>query len=175
MKNQSASWRTIIWREWRHCTDPAYAQHLFELVGHDLVGSGARLSIALLNGLAGSALVILIGLLLTFNWTILQHFVWAGGAVGAAFGIFWGRRQTWQAWLDRLSSNTPIGDLGRFLPVAALIGIIGGMIFGPVFWLVIIGLFWGIGDLINWINRGLTTSPINRLEERKWWFWWRKR
>lgn len=169
------SWQRIIWREWRHCHDAEYARHLFALVAEEPVGFGSRLTLLLGNATAGAALAVLAGFVFTSSWSVLQHLFWLGGLLGIIRGYVIGRDLTWQSWLDRLSSNSPTGSFSRLIFGLISLGLIGGMIFGPLFWLVGAGLFWTVGELITWINRGMTTKPQDNLQERRWWFWWHKR
>lgn len=53
--------------------------------------------------------------------------------------------------------------------------LIGGLIFGPVFWLGLAGLFWGIGSMLPWLNQGSVRVQPSSVEERRWWFWWPRR
>ncbi|HMQ52335.1 MAG TPA: hypothetical protein PKD98_09590 [Anaerolineae bacterium] len=174
MQTQS-SWQPIIWREWRHCADPDYAERLFELVADGPVGFGARLSLTLFNALAGAALAVLAGGLISFTWAFLQHFIWAGGLIGAIIGIWQGRQLTWRNWLERLSANAPVGSLGRLIAGLLALGLMSGIILGPIAWLLGLGLFWTVGAMINWLNQGLTDQPRTSLDDRRWWFWWRSR
>lgn len=169
------SWRQIIWREWRHCFDPVYAQHLFELVADEPVGWGAKVSVVLLNTIGGAAVALVCGAILTFDWRILQHFAWAGGLIGGLRGYMFSQGLTWRSWLNRLSASTPTSDLSRVIFSGLMLGLLGGMVFGPVFWLLAVGLFWAFGELMVWMNRSLTESSESNLADRRWWFWWRGR
>jgi hypothetical protein len=169
------NWRRIIWREWRHCFDPVYAQHLFELVADEPVGWGAKASVVVLNTVGGAAIALVCGAILTFDWRILQHFAWAGGLIGGLRGYMFSQGLTWRGWLSRLSASTPTSDLSRVIFSGLMLGLLGGMIFGPVFWLLAVGLFWAFGELMVWMNRSLTESLESNLADRRWWFWWRGR
>lgn len=173
--NTSNSWQQIIWREWRHSSDPLYTDRLFKLVSDQPLGWGAQMSVIMLNALGGAALGILVGLLFTSSWGTLKHMVWLGGVLGVIYGWVQSKKFTWRTWLERVASNTPTGNFGRLVVSLIVMGIIGGMVFGPLFWLTTAGLFWAFGEIITWINRSVTTTGQNWLDERRWWFWWRKR
>ncbi len=175
MQNPPHNWRKSIWQEWRHTNDLEFAENLFELVAEEPVGWGAKCSLIFLSALAGAALGILIVAPITFEWTILQYLALAGGIIGLVKGYLQGLRLTWRNWLNRLESNTPTDNLGRLVVAVLLMGCVGGMVFGPVAWLMMTGLFWAIGGLISWLNRGLAETVTYDHEERRWWFWWRKR
>jgi hypothetical protein len=171
----SRNWQQIIWREWRHCLDPDYAEHLFDLVADEPAGWGARLNAILFNIISGAALAVVGGAILTFDWAVLQHFAWAGGFIGGLRGYLFSRGLSWRSWLERLSASTPTSNFSRVIFSSLLLGLMGGMIFGPIFWLLAAGLFWGFGDLIRWLNRELAANPKTNLGDRQWWFWWRGR
>lgn len=171
----SNRWQSIIWREWRHSADPLYADRLFKVVGDQSLGWRARASVILLNAVGGAALGILVGLLFTSSWATLRHMVWLGGLLGIIYGWVQARRYTWRDWLERLSANTPTGSFSRLVLALVAMGLIGGMMFGPIFWLAAAGLFWAFGEVITWVNRGITTGRQDRADERRWWFWWGKR
>lgn len=173
--NGANSWQQIIWREWRHSIDPLYTDRLFRAVSDQPLGLGAQISVIVLNAVGGAAIGVLVGLLFTSSWATLKHMVWLGGLLGIIYGWALTRKYTWRGWLERLSSNTPTGNFSRLIFGVLALGLIGGMVFGPIFWLAAIGLFWAFGDVITWINRGITTSRQDRLNDRGWWFWWRKR
>ena len=173
--NRSNSWQQIIWREWRHSSDPLYTDRLFTLVRDQPLGWGAQVSVIMLNALGGAALGILVGLLFTSSWATLRHMVWLGGVLGIIYGWVQTKKFTWRTGLERLASNTPTGNFGRLIISLIVMGIVGGMVFGPLFWLATAGLFWAFGEVITWINRSVTTTGQNWLDERHWWFWWRKR
>jgi hypothetical protein len=170
-----SSWQRIIWREWRHCLDPEYGQQLFELVAYEPAGWPARLSLIGLDMLTGASLGLILGFVLSSSWEILRLFLWAGGLIGGLVGYLAGRNLTWQAWLQRLSANTPTSDWPRFIGTALLLSLMGGFIFGPVFWLGLVGLFWGIGSVLPWLNQGSVRVQPSSVEERRWWFWWPRR
>ena len=133
---ETGDWQQVIWREWRHCTDVEYEEHLFKIVADRPVGWGSRLALILLNGVAGASVAVLIGFVFTLNWLILSNLLWAGAVVGAASGAIVGRELTWGSWLARLQANTPAGDTGRLL-VGGIVLVLGGTIFfGPLAWLV---------------------------------------
>jgi hypothetical protein len=171
----SQLWQQIIWREWRHCPDPEYGQQLFELVADEPAGWVVRFMLIGLDGLTGASLGLIIGFVLSSNWEMMRQIIWAGGLVGGIFGYLVGRKLSWQGWLSRLSANTPTSDWPRFIGNALLLGLMGGLIFGPMFWLSLVGLFWGIGSLLPWLNRGSETTASTNPDERRWWFWWRRR
>lgn len=175
MQNVSTNWQKIIWREWRHCIDIEYGQQLFNVVADEPAGWGAKLSLMLFNAIAGISLGVLAGTAVTFEWAILQHLAWAGGVVGLVSGVLAGRNLTWRGWLGRLESNTPTTNPGRLIISAGLLGLLGFMIFGPLFWVMMAGLFWAAGGVITWLNRGVETRDDFNPEDRRWWFWWRGR
>jgi hypothetical protein len=175
MGNSTGPWQPIIWREWRHSPDPVYVQQLFDLVADEPVGWTSRSSLILLNIISGAALAVVCGAILTFNWAILQYFAWAGAFIGGVGSYIFNRKLTWRVWLDRLAANTPTSSFGRAVISSLFLGLMGGVIFGPVFWLLAVGLFWGFGDVVVWMKRGVATSLQHNLEDRYWWFWWRKR
>jgi len=169
------NWQQIIWHEWRNTSDLEYAEQLFELVADTPVGWGSKLSLMGLGGLAGAALGIVLGAPITLQWTVLQQLALAGCLIGAVRGYLQGRQLLWRDWLKRLESNTPTDDLSRLVGGALLLGLLGGLIFGPPFWLVMAGLFWSAGGLITWLNRSIDNVSNYNPEDRRWWFWWRSR
>lgn len=175
MRNPAQNWQQIIWREWRHCLDPEYGKQLFELVADEPVGWSAKLSLTLFTLISGTAIGVLIGVPLTLDAAILQQLAIVGGIIGAARGFIASRRLSWRDWLIRLESNTPTTSPGRLFWSMVLLGFCGFMVFGPLFWLVIAGLFWALGDLITWLNRSINEKHDYNPEDRKWWFWWRDR
>jgi hypothetical protein len=167
-------WQKVIWREWRHCADVEYEEHLFKIVADEPVGWGSRLTLILLNSVAGASIAILVGFVFTLNWVILSNLLWAGAIVGAVSGILLGQRLTWRTWLARLQANTPAGDPGRLL-IGGVVLVLGGTIFfGPLAWLVILGLFWSFGGMIYWLNSATEEDELYRSLDRHWWFWWRR-
>jgi hypothetical protein len=170
---QPGQWQQIIWREWRHCTDLEYEERLFRIVAGEPVGWTGHVSIIVLNSIAGAALALLAGFVITINWTILANLLWAGALVGGAVGVFAGRRLTWEVWLARLQANTPAGDWGRLIVGTLSLLLIGTLFFGPLAWLVIFGLFWSFGGLIHWINSATSEDELYRSPDRRWWYWWR--
>ncbi|MCB0192651.1 MAG: hypothetical protein KDJ65_11965 [Anaerolineae bacterium] len=169
------TWQDVIWREWRHSRDPVYADRLFRLVSGQSLGIGGQTSVIILNAIGGAALGVLVGLLFTSSWATLKHMVWLGGLLGIIYGWILAKKYTWRDWLERLSSNTPTGNFSKIIISIIALGAIGGMVFGPIFWLSAVGLFWAFGDVITWINRGVNTSRRDGFDDRRWWFWWRKR
>ena len=170
-----SSWQRLIWREWRNSPDPEYGEQLFELVAYEPVGWLARLSLIGLDMLTGASLGLVLGFVISGSWEILRQFLWAGGLIGGLVGYLAGRNLTWQAWLQRLSAKTPTSDWPRFIGTALLLSFMGGLIFGPVFWLGMAGLFWGIGSILPWLNQGSDRVQPSSAEERRWWFWWHRR
>lgn len=171
---QTRRLRNIIWREWRNCHDRSYAEQLYELVADTPVGWGTKLAVLFIYTVAGVAVALLIGFIITSNWSILRQFVWGGCAVGGVKGYLASRNLSWRAWLERLSFNLPTNDPSR--GVAAVLGLmlLGGLVFGPFFWVVIIGMFWTLGGLIKSLNRG-QTGRENPFDYHPWFFWWRSR
>ncbi len=175
MENSFHNWQQIIWREWRHNNDSEYAERLFELVADEPVGWGVGVSLILLSAISGASLGILIVAPITFEWAILQQLAIAGSVIGAARGYLLNRQLTWRDWLRRLESNTPTGSLSKLVGGVLVMALIGGMLFGPVFWLMMAGLFWAIGGVITWIRSGLEETYSYNPQDRRWWFWWRNR
>ena len=175
MQNPSENWQQIIWQEWRHCQDMEYGQHLLELVAQERVGPGAKLSLMLFDAIAGAALGILLIAPFTLQWWVIQQFALAGLLIGAARGYIVGRNLLWQDWLQRLEANSPGSSPGRLIGGAVLLGACGFMIFGPLFWLVMLGMFWMMGGVITWLNRSLDKQDKFNPEDRRWWFWWHSR
>jgi|GEM_PF-2219303 len=175
MQKSSQNWQQIIWREWRHCLDAEYGKQLFELVADEPVGWSVQVSLTLFTLVSGTTIGVLIGFPLTLDATLLQQFAIVGGVIGAARGFIVSRHLSWRDWLIRLESNTPTTSPGRLFWSTVLLGLCGFMLFGPVFWLVIAGLFWALGDLITWLNRSIDKRRNYNPEDRKWWFWWRDR
>jgi len=170
------NWQKTIWREWKYTTDIDYGEHLFALVGDEPVGWGSKITYILFNAIAGVTIFILLTFAITSKWSILQHALWAGAVTGAFSGYLAGRGLLWGKWLNRLESNTPTGDtLGRLILGGTIVACCGGMVFGPLVWLSLAGLFWLAGEVIYWINRGLTESYTFNAEDRHLLFWWRGR
>jgi len=169
------NWQNVIWQEWRYTSDLEFAEHLFETVADRPVGWGSRLSIWILGIISGASLGVLVVLPITFRWSMLQYLALVGGVAGAARAYILGQTLLWRDWIRRLEANTPTVSLGRVLFGVLLLACIGGMVFGPFFWIMMVGLFWAIGGVIVWINSG--TDDVNSFtpEDRYWWFWWRKR
>jgi hypothetical protein len=174
-KTSAQNWQKIIWQEWRHTSDLEFAGHLFNLVSGQPTGWGTRLSLTLVSIASGASLGVLVISPLTLRWDTLKYMAIAGGIVGAAYGFFRSQGLTWQDWIHRLQSNTPTTSIAKMVSGVLLLACVGGMVFGPVFWLMMAGLFWAIGGLISWINRGMDDLDKYDPEDRRWWFWWRKR
>ena len=175
MQTSPQNWQQIIWQEWRHCQDTEYGQRLFEIVAGERVGPGAKLSLILFDAIAGASLGILLIAPFTLQWWIIQQFALAGFLLGAARGYVVGRTMVWQDWLQRLESNSPGSSPGRLMGGVVLLGGCGFMIFGPIFWLEMLGLFWVMGGVITWLNRSLDKGDKFNPEDRRWWFWWHTR
>jgi len=175
MLDSPQKWQQIIWREWRHCLDIEYGKQLFELVADEPVGWSAKLSLTLFTLVSGTAIAVLISVPFTLDAPILQQLAIGGGVIGAVRGFMVSRQLSWRDWLIRLESNTPTTSPGRLFLSMVLLGLCGFMVFGPLFWLVIAGLFWALGDLIAWLNRSIEEKHNYNPEDRKWWFWWRGR
>ncbi len=168
-------WQNILWREWRHTSDLEFAKYLFNLVAHESPGWGAKISVISLYTLTGTALGILLIAPITLEWAILQYLALAGAIVGSAWGVIHSRQYTWHKWLRRLEANTPADHLNQLLGIGGLVACVGSMVFGPILWIMIVGMFWLAGDMILWINRSIETTSGYNPEDRRWWFWWRKR
>lgn len=173
-REQIRKWQHIIWREWRYCSNKGYAAHLFELVADGPVGWGAKITLILLNMLAGMAVALLLGFVVSSDWLILRQFVWAGSVVGGIRGYLVGRELSWRTWLARLSFNLPAPNPRHGVGAALGLLLAGGLVFGPFFWVVLAGLFWVLGGLIKRLNRGQDAKE-NPFEYQAWYFWWRKR
>jgi hypothetical protein len=171
---QTHKLQNIIWREWRNCHDRTYAEQLYELVADTPVGWGTKLMVLLIYTVAGAALGLMIGFLITSNWLILRQFVWAGSIVGGVNGYLVSRDLSWRDWLERLSFNLPANDPSRGVGAVLGITLLGGLVFGPFFWVVIIGMFWTLGGLIKRLNRGQNIRE-NPFDYHPWFFWWRSR
>lgn len=175
MQNSTREWKKIIWREWRYCHDFDYEERLFKLVGGDSPGWGSRATLIFLNAAAGAALAVVAGFALTLNWIVLGNMLWAGALVGGFSGVLAGRHLTWEKWLTRLQSNSPTGSFAQLVSATIVLALVGGMIFGPLAWVAMAGLFWAFGGLITWINNASDETEIYRSGDRRWWFWWRGR
>jgi len=173
-QRQTQNWQNVIWREWRNCRDKAYARDLFELVADVPVGWGTKIAVILLNMIAGVIVGLLIGFFFTSEWAILRQIVWAGGLVGLVRGFLLGRRLSWRAWLNRLAFNLPSSDPSPGLGALFGLSLLGGLVFGPFAWLVLIGLFWVLGGLIQWLNQD-QAGGIDPFEYQAWYIWWRAR
>jgi hypothetical protein len=175
LQNSAHTWQRTIWREWRHCADIEYGQHLFELVSDEQVSWGPRFSLVVFGAISGMSVGLVVGVPVTLEWSILQQLAWAGLIIGLVRGILVGRHWSWQNWIHRLESNTPTGSPGRLIAGAALLGMCGFIVFGPIFWVIMLGLFWVIGGLVFWLNSGLEDRVAFNPDDRQWWFWWRGR
>lgn len=169
------NWRQTIWREWRYCRDEEYGQRLYALVADTPVSWGSKLSLIVFSAVAGAALGIVIGAPVSIRWSVLQQLALAGMVIGGVRGYWLGRQLTWRNWLARLESNMPTDNPSALAGAAALLGLCGFVVFGPIFWLAMVGLFWAIGGVITWLNSGLENKPDYNPEDRRWWFWWRGR
>ena len=134
-KTSAQNWQKLIWQEWRNTSDLEFAARLFDLVSDQRTGWGTRLSLTLISIASGAALGVLIISPLTLSWDTLQYMAIAGGFVGAIYGFFQSQNLTWQDWIHRLQSNTPATGIAKMVSVVLLLACVGGMIFGPVFWL----------------------------------------
>lgn len=172
-QSQPQKWQNIIWREWRNCRNQQYAAQLFELVADSRVGWGTRLSYVLLDGIVGLIIGLLIGFLITTDWNILRQLMLASGAVGAGRGFLAAQRLSWREWLTRLAFGLPTETPNRGMILIGLLLLAAGVIFGPVLWLLVIGLFWGMSGLIKWMTKGLLAA--NAFTYSTWYFWWRRR
>jgi hypothetical protein len=172
---QHQNWKQIVWREWRHCHDIDYEAHLFKIVADDPTGWSSRLILVLLNAVCGAALALITGFIFTLNLSILLQLMLVGAIAGGGIGIITARNLTWRIWLGRLQSNTPTASAGRLVFGGLMLGLLTGMVFGPLAWLAIAGLFWGFGGLIFWINNATDETETYRSPDRRWWFWWRNR
>jgi hypothetical protein len=150
-----------------------YAQYLFELIADTRVGWGTRVTFMLLEAIIGMTLALLIGFVFTTQWLILQQFLWAGGIVGATRGFLASQRLSWRDWLNRLALGLPMqkpdGRRGLVLFFILLVSVI----FGPILWLLIIGLFWGMSGVIKWMSKSLGGGIA--YDHNAWYFWWRGR
>ncbi|MEM7346832.1 MAG: hypothetical protein AAF485_21545 [Chloroflexota bacterium] len=166
------AWQNIIWREWRHSDDKIYAGFLFELVADTPVGWGTKLFITIFSGILGLTIGFLIGFIVTTNWTIIQQLLWAGTFVGAVGGVLAGYHLSWRHWLPRLAYGLPSKEPSVGLMTIFLLILLGSSIFGLMFAIIFIGMFWGMSGLLTWINKELGT--IDLLIYKAWYFWWRK-
>ncbi len=173
-KQHTHNWQKIIWREWRNCQDKMRARNLFELVADAPVGLGTKATAIFFNTIVGMTGGLAFGFIFTSEWAVLRHLVWAGGIVGLARGFGVSRRLSWRAWLKRLSFNLPTTNPSSGLGAILGLSLMGGLVFGPVVWLVLAGLFWSMGGLIQWLNRG-PDSSIDPFDYQAWYFWWPKR
>lgn len=171
--DHASKWHDVIWREWRHCQNKLYAEQLFGLVADARVGWGSRVTFMLLEGIIGMVLGLLIGFVATTEWRILQQLLLAGGAIGAGRGLLVSQRLSWRAWLTRLALGLPVEQPNRGLLVIGLLLLLASLIFGPVLWLLLIGLFWGMSGVIQWMTKGLAAA--NAYSYNSWYFWWRSR
>ncbi|RMF03050.1 MAG: hypothetical protein D6768_06795, partial [Chloroflexi bacterium] len=125
MQNSTREWKKIIWREWRYCHDIDYEERLFKLVGSDPPGWGSRVTLIFLNAVAGAALAVVAGFVLTTNWVVLGNVLWAGALVGAFSGVLAGRHLTWEKWLTRLQSNSPTGSFAQLVAATVVLALVG--------------------------------------------------
>ena len=169
-------WQKTIWREWRYTNDIEYGNYLFAIVADEPAGWGAKACATILAALTGATVAFLAALAVTISWQLWQQMFMLGGFAGACYGFVRSRNLTWQDWLHRLEANTLTG----VNPVQAGFGIIGliligGMILGPLAWVSLVGLFWGVGSIIGWLNHSLDNVKQYKAEDRKWWVWWHGR
>lgn len=169
------SWRRVIWREWRHCHDIEYEAHLFKIVADAPTGLSSRLTLVLLDAVGGAAIALLIGFVFTLRLDVLLQLLLTGGVVGGLRGLYSARKLTWRVWLGRLQSNAPTASPGQLFFGGLILLLLTGMVFGPLAWLAIVGLFWSFGGLIYWINSATDESETYRSHDRRWWVWWRGR
>jgi hypothetical protein len=173
MKQQN--WRQVIWREWRHCHDIEYEAHLFKIVADAPTGLSSRLLLILFDATGGAAIALLVGFVFTLRLDILLQLMLTGGLMGLLHGLYRARNLTWRVWLERLQSNTPTASAGQLFFGGLALLLLTGMVFGPLAWLAIVGLFWSFGGLVYWINSATNPAETYRSHDRRWWFWWRER
>jgi hypothetical protein len=171
-RKYNRSWQqNILWREWRNCADTMLARHLFELVADAPVGWGTRLAMVVLNMMVGMTTGLIIGFVLTSNWLILQQIMGAGGIVGLVRGFLVGRHLSWRDWIDRLAFNLPTEEPSSGLGAFVGLSLLGGLVFGPYALLVLVGLFWGLGGMIQWVNKD-QSAQLDPFGYHAWYIWW---
>ena len=163
-------WQNILWREWRNCQNTSYAEQLFELVADTPVGWGARLTFMLLDMIIGMMLGLLLGFIFTTEWSILRQLVIAGGVIGAFRGFLASQQLFWRSWLSRLAFGLPTEQPKSGLLLSLLFLLLASLIFGPLLWLLLIGLFWGMSGLIQWMSKELLATNI--FTYHAWYVWW---
>ncbi len=172
--NDDKTFQNILWREWRNCRTSDYAQQLFELVADFPVGWGAQVTLMILDGLLGMVLGLLVGFLITTEGAVIFPMITAGGAIGIARGFLAARSLSWRQWLTRLSFGLPTTEPNSRLALAIVGLLLIGVIFSPLVWLIVLGLFWGMSGVLHWMSQGGLNSTQIRTY-RAWYGWWRSR
>lgn len=170
--NDNTAWQTILWREWRNSHDEEYARHIYSLIADVPAHPLSFGMILLFDVITGAAIGIISGLVMTSQGSIIQQLMLAGAVLGLIHSCATGWRLSWRAYLTRLGSSLPVGRPQDWLVGAVLLMAGGSFIFSPGFPLVLIGLFWGMGGLIGWLNSGVK-PPTDEYTYRVWYFWWR--
>jgi hypothetical protein len=133
-KARVSSWQQIIWHEWHHCPDEAYAQHLFELVSNTYVGLAHTVLVILTFKLYGflvgiwfylviRARTYLEGLVILPSLLIILGFTVAGAMVGMGLS----QQLTWKKWLYLLTPEfkQELNILNTLFPACFIAGFFG--------------------------------------------------
>lgn len=169
---QTLAWQQILWREWRNAHDEEYAHNLYRFIADTPASPLSLLVIIFFTILTGAAIGLIGGIVLTDQARILQYLMGTGAVLGGLRGLIVGWNLSWRHYLNRLGGSLPVGRPQDWLGGGFLLLLLSTPIFGPLFWLAAIGLFWGMGGLINWLNSG-AEPPTNEYTYRVWFFWWR--
>ncbi|MDM8520951.1 hypothetical protein QUF64_12955 [Anaerolineales bacterium HSG6] len=166
------NWQSTLWHEWRNSHDEQYAQQLYTLIADtpaNLISFGM---IMVLGAITGAALGLLAGLALGPNAALWQQLMLMGAVIGSIRGGYLGLNLSWRAYLTRLGASLPVGKPDEWLVGGILLSGLGTFVFGPAFWICAVGLFWGMGGMIEWLNSG-SKAPTYEYTYRAWFFWWR--
>ena len=166
----NSSWESVIWREWRHCDHPSYARQLYRLVSYRPASWLIVVAFSVLDGIVGMGVSLFLSFVVTTDWQTLQQLMLAGGLIWAARGYIVTRNIDWDDALIRLSILFPTDQPRGWLGLSLLFLLCTSIVFGPLLWLLLISLFWGVSGLILWTAR--QTSKISPFVNREWFRWW---
>ncbi|MDM8528957.1 hypothetical protein QUF58_12220 [Anaerolineales bacterium HSG24] len=165
-------WQSILWREWRNSHDEQYAQQLYALIADTPAPSISFGVLMVFSAITGATIGLLVGLALGPSAALWQQLMLVGAVIGSIRGGYLGLNLSWRTYLTRLGASLPVGKPDEWLVGGVLLGGLGTFVFGPFFWVSALGLFWGMGGLIEWLNSG-AKAPTYEYTYRAWFFWWR--
>ncbi len=169
--------QTTLWREWRHCNDEPYAEHLYNLLTDQPTNRLAALVMILLGAILGALGGGLVTLLL-YPTGENASAVLAGAGTGLAAGGVVGllviiglkatNRAVWHVWLRGVIPNKPFLNQTRgqslnslfFVVVIGLSSTLGAGITGALFFEQVNAQFFGV--LLALVLTGVIAFFIGR-------------